>query len=159
MTTVLPRLALSVRQPWAWAILYAGKDIENRSWRHPNPGLQFRGQVCLHAAKGLTRAEYDDARQAIAHIGGSCPAAADLQRGGIIGLVDIVDVVKDSNSPWFAGPRGLVLANPQFVPFIPAVGQLGFFEWAPADASIVPAPAKWMLPQVEQPRPAQGSLL
>lgn len=28
----LPPLALSIRQPWAWAILCAGKDIENRSW-------------------------------------------------------------------------------------------------------------------------------
>ena len=25
--------ALSIRQPWAWAILHAGKDIENRDWR------------------------------------------------------------------------------------------------------------------------------
>ena len=23
--------ALSIRQPWAWLILYAGKDIENRA--------------------------------------------------------------------------------------------------------------------------------
>lgn len=29
----IPRLALSVRQPWPWAILHAGKDIENRSWQ------------------------------------------------------------------------------------------------------------------------------
>ena len=23
---------LSIRQPWAWAIIHAGKDIENRCW-------------------------------------------------------------------------------------------------------------------------------
>lgn len=28
----LPEFALSIRQPWAWAIVYAGKDIENRTW-------------------------------------------------------------------------------------------------------------------------------
>ena len=25
--------ALSIRQPWAWLILHAGKDIENRDWK------------------------------------------------------------------------------------------------------------------------------
>ena len=29
--TSLPPLALSVRQPWAWAIIFGGKTIENRS--------------------------------------------------------------------------------------------------------------------------------
>ncbi|WP_409188395.1 hypothetical protein [Bradyrhizobium sp. RDM4] len=27
----LPEFALSVRQPWAWAIIHGGKDVENRS--------------------------------------------------------------------------------------------------------------------------------
>jgi len=27
----LPSIALSVRQPWAWAIIHAGKPVENRS--------------------------------------------------------------------------------------------------------------------------------
>ncbi len=26
-----PMLALSIRQPWAWAVIHAGKDVENRS--------------------------------------------------------------------------------------------------------------------------------
>lgn len=34
--------ALSVRQPWAWAIIFAGKDIENRSWQAVNHGLNQR---------------------------------------------------------------------------------------------------------------------
>mgnify|MGYP006363525131 CR=1 FL=1 len=32
--------ALSIRAPWWWAILYAGKDIENREW-----ATRFRGPV------------------------------------------------------------------------------------------------------------------
>ena len=24
--------ALTIKQPWAWAIIHAGKDIENRDW-------------------------------------------------------------------------------------------------------------------------------
>lgn len=49
----LPTIALSVRQPWAWAIIYAGKDIENRSWQAVNRGLKQRGRVAIHAAKGM----------------------------------------------------------------------------------------------------------
>ena len=25
--------ALSIRPPWAWAILHAAKDVENRTWK------------------------------------------------------------------------------------------------------------------------------
>lgn len=32
--------ALSIRQPWAWLILHAGKDIENRVWQ-----TRFRGEL------------------------------------------------------------------------------------------------------------------
>src|SRR5260370_1114928 len=37
--------ALSVRQPWAWAIAAAGKDVENRSWKSG-----YRGLIAIHAA-------------------------------------------------------------------------------------------------------------
>ncbi|MEV0994617.1 ASCH domain-containing protein [Nonomuraea sp. NPDC050202] len=36
--------ALSVRQPYAWAIAHGGKDIENRSW-----GAGYRGPLAIHA--------------------------------------------------------------------------------------------------------------
>lgn len=39
-------LAISVRQPWAWAILHAGKTIENRSW-----APTYRGLLLLHVSK------------------------------------------------------------------------------------------------------------
>ncbi|MBV6487620.1 MAG: hypothetical protein GHHEDOFH_01567 [Pseudorhodoplanes sp.] len=147
----LPRLALSVRQPWAWAIIHAGKDIENRSWQAVNHGLRVRGRIAIHAAKGLARCEYEDASEFMASIGVTCPPAADLLRGGIVGSVEVIDVVKDSESQWFFGPRGLVLRNPESCAFIPASGALGYFEWRPADHSIVPAPARWMLPK-DDPR-------
>ncbi len=143
----LPELALSVRQPWAWAIIYAGKDIENRSWQAVNHGLRQRGRVAVHASKGMTREEYEDAAytiEQIAHI--VCPPPAELLRGGIIGSIEVVDVVTRSDSPWFFGPRGLVLKNARRCEFIPSVGALGYFRWARADASVVPRPSKWMLP-------------
>jgi hypothetical protein len=148
----IPRLAISVRQPWAWAIIFAGKDIENRSWQAVNHGLRQRGRIAIHAAKGMARDEYECARDTINHILHSrgtdlrCPAPADLLRGGVIGSVEVVDVVSDSDSPWFFGPRGLVLRDPEVWTFIPCIGALGYFEWRRADPNVVPPPAKWMLP-------------
>jgi len=40
-----PMRALSVRQPWAWAICH-GKDVENRS-----RGTRYRGLLAIHASK------------------------------------------------------------------------------------------------------------
>ena len=141
---VEPPLAISVRQPWAWAIIHAGKDIENRGWGPSNPGLKVRGPVCIHAAKGMTRIEYETARDFMAIIGVECPAPVDLLRSGILGAVEVVDVVKESDSPWFFGPNGIVLANPVPLDFTPVAGQLGFFEWRWRPRVNVPEPAKWM---------------
>ena len=150
----LPELALSVRQPWAWAIIYASKDIENRSWQAVNHGLRQRGRIAIHASKGMTREEYEDASEFIADIGCLVPAAHELLRGGIIGSVEVMDVVSESKSPWFVGPRGLVLRDPKPCNFVPAIGALGYFRWKEADASVVPVPAKWMLPNPLKPEKA-----
>lgn len=148
----LPLRALSVRQPWVYAIFHLGKDIENRSWRSDNPGIKFRGPVCIHASSGLGRDEYADAVDSIACMSGgkAVAPARDLPRGCIVGTVDIVDVVTDSPSPWFVGRVGLVLRNPILLDKpIPAGGQLGFFPWTPMFGSAPLAPAKWMLPKAE----------
>ena len=39
---------LSIIQPWAAAIAFAGKDIENRSWR-----THYRGPLAIHASGKL----------------------------------------------------------------------------------------------------------
>jgi hypothetical protein len=163
----IPKLALSIRQPWAWAIVCAGKDIENRSWQAVNHGLRQRGRIAIHAAKGMTREEYEAAAEFMDGIGVRCPAPADLLRGGIVGAAEVVDVVSESDSRWFFGPRGIVLRNPEVWTFIPAVGAIGYFAWRQADPSIVPVPAKWMLPveiddftdqTVRRPKPATRDL-
>jgi hypothetical protein len=131
----LPNLALSVRQPWAWAIIHAEKDIENRLWKRPNPGLNIRGRVCIHASKGMTQDEYHSANVTISAASdwAHSPMPYSLAFGAIIGTVDIVDVVKASESKWFMGPHpglvGLVLRNPEPVDPIRVHGALGFFNW------------------------------
>ena len=130
-------MALSIRQPWASLILKAGKDIENRCWP-----TKFRGRMLIHAAKGMTRAEHEDAIDfAVSAIQARPKSGAklttlrelgfsfdDLQRGGIVGSVEVVDCVSKSDSPWFMGEFGFVLRDPQPLPFTPWKGRLGFFD-------------------------------
>ncbi len=124
-------LALSVRQPYAWAILHAGKDVENRDWKPHNPGRRVRGRILLHAGKafysGKQDAAYDIRGWAFA-AGIEPPHIDDLPLGGIVGEVEIVDCVTEYDSPWFNGPVGLVLRNPKPLPFRPYKGELGFFK-------------------------------
>lgn len=118
--------ALSIRQPWAWLILFAGKDIENRDW-----STNVRGRILIHASKGMTRDEYENAldlRDAITPtIGPELPPFEMLERGGIVGSVDLYGCVHESTSPWFYGRHGFQLRDPKPTPFRPYRGQLGFF--------------------------------
>lgn len=122
-------LCLTIRQPWAWLILNAGKDIENRTWP-----TRVRGRVLVHAAKGCTQDEYweayDFARTARdeKYAGLLLPALKHLERGGVIGSVEIADCVDSSDSPWFVGDYGFVLRNPKPLPFQACKGALGFWR-------------------------------
>lgn len=131
--STLPERALSVRQPWAWAIINAGKDIENRPRR-----FHYRGPICIHASSTFTTKAWIQAENEILRISKEVPPheyaeAIDpkqmCERGGIIGTAEIVDCIETSESPWFFGPYGLVLRNVQPVPFIPVKGALGLFRW------------------------------
>ena len=120
--------ALSIRQPWAHLIIQHGKDIENRTWR-----THYRGRFLVHAAKGMTRKEYDAAKAWASGCGTvEFPAFKDLKRVGVIGSVELVDVLDHSDSPWFMGPKAFVLRDPQPLPFMPLKGRLGFFDVATA---------------------------
>jgi ASCH domain len=119
---------LSIRQPWAWLILHGGKDIENREWP-----TKRRGRVLVHAAKGMTQDEWGRAWEFAWGTGNSAKAfeagvtIKTIERGGIVGSVEIVDCVEDSDSRWFVGRHGFVLRDPRPLPFVPWKGALGFF--------------------------------
>jgi len=149
-STQLPRLALSVRQPWAWAIIFAGKDIENRSVAAVRHGMK-PAPIAIHASKGMTQCEYEHAAEFMASIGVTCPAARELVRGGVIGHCEITGIVDAHDSPWFFGPRGLVLANPTPCDPIAAVGALGYFRWERGGE--LDEPKKWMLAEPPGPAP------
>lgn len=114
--------ALSVRQPWAWAILYAGKDIENRSWQNKHT----IGTIAIHASAGPDR--LDDLPSGVRK-----PKPDELVRGAIVGVVDVVGCVERHRSRWFSGPLGWVLKNPRPLSKpIPCKGALGLWEVSPA---------------------------
>jgi|SRR5947209_791108 len=114
--------ALSVKQPWAWLIVNGFKDIENRSWR-----TNHRGPLLIHAGLSdefLTLSFKDEIKQTYGVV---LPDAAEI--GGIVGLVDVVDCVKQHPSKWkFRGSWGWVLENPRRLLSRKCKGSLGLFN-------------------------------
>lgn len=123
--------ALSIRQPWAWLVANGHKPIENRTWK-----TKFRGRVLIHASKGMTNDEYDDALATAMHAGHRSyfPPREKLERGGIVGVATIIDCVPPDrlSSPWHMGDQfGFQIADAKVLPFIPCKGALGFFDIPP----------------------------
>ena len=53
----------------------------------------------------------------------------ELDTGGIVGIIDVVDCVERHKSKWFIkGNFGWVLANPRRLNFRPCKGALGLFR-------------------------------
>lgn len=125
----LPRLALSVRQPSAWAIIHGGKIIENRTLGSIRAGGMTPGRICIHAAAGMKEDEYRYLHWRMGQHGVICPRPDALLRGAIIGTVEVTEIITQSDSPWFGGTAGLLLTGPEPVDPIPASGALGYFEW------------------------------
>ena len=110
--------ALSIKQPWAWAIVNGFKPVENRTWI-----TKFRGRFLVHASQQLDKRGIQFIRN---HIGIDVPAT--FATGGIVGSVDLVDVVEPMSSPWFFGALGFVLQRPAKCTFVPMKGHLGLWE-------------------------------
>lgn len=126
--------ALTVRQPWAWAIVHGGKDVENRT---RNVAGSYRGPVAIHAGQQFADGE---AFADVERLTGQVPPV--LVAGKFIGIVDLVDVHREA--PFCCGSWGqhatpyggegglhhLVLRNPRPLPEpMPAKGRLGL--WTP----------------------------
>jgi hypothetical protein len=140
----IPQIALSIQQPWAWAITEGGKDIENRSRFAVTKGDMKPRRIAIHASLGMTREEYEYAAEFMATLGLVCPLPDKLSRGAIVGIATVTAIVSEHKSPWFFGPRGLVLADQCAIDPIPAVGALGYFKWSPSGEPLA-QPKPWML--------------
>lgn len=98
--------ALSVKQPWAHAIIHLGKSIENRTW-----STDYRGPLAIHASKSI------DGSVSVFPDGTKVPFEACQIRGKVIGIVDLVDCRPYSGAPGSVWAEcGLIcwrLANPR----------------------------------------------
>ena len=122
---------LSIQQPWAWLIVNGNsyshpKDVENRTWPTKRRGKHF-----VHAGKKFDQLGYDSVIARRPELQAIMPTPKEFERGGIVGVVDILECVAECGSEWFTGRYAFVLANPLPLPFIACRGALGFFEAGP----------------------------
>jgi len=121
---------LSVRQPWVMLIILGYKDIENRTWES-----SYRGELYIHASKKIQEVDWQRIQTIMAsegtlqHFRNEPMNKTADSLGGIIGKVQMVDCVTESDSPWFEGKFGFVFENPETVPFIPLRGQQRIFNY------------------------------
>lgn len=131
--------ALSIQQPWAWAIVNGYKPVENRTWP-----TTFRGRFLVHASKTFDHDGYDwlyTHREElglpelpsppITRKGSKYRSPGEFPMGGFVGEADLVECVNYMRNRWFNGPYGFVVANAKPMEFRAARGYLSFFEVEP----------------------------
>lgn len=119
--------ALSINQPWAWAIVNGHKSVENRDW-----DTKFRGWFLIHAGKKIDH----DAYEFLQDMGIFPPGPLEIETGGIVGKALLINTVHERESqllcnedkPWFFGEYGFMLDNAEPCELKPCKGALGFFE-------------------------------
>lgn len=111
MTGFPPRV-LSIKQPWVWAILELGKDVENRTWGPPAHIVGSR--ILLHASLRPEAAlEIDDLLHPVYDGARHIPRTRDLPLGYIVGSVRVTGFVQERLSRWYVGPYGWTLEDPR----------------------------------------------
>jgi hypothetical protein len=99
---IISMKALSIQQPWLYAITDLDKRVENRTWKPPWWIIGRR--IALHASKIDDRAGYVIIRD-IANV----DVPPDLPRGCIVATAKVLGWIDESNDKWFFGPYGWIL--------------------------------------------------
>ena len=129
--------ALSFSQPWLWAVLHAGKHVENRSW--PPPIHMIGERIALHAAKSFDTDLSYAGRSPIGYLllHGFAPPASfhSYDKSAIVGVATIDRVVTEKKTlaedqkRWFFGEYGWILTDVHALTRpIAATGKLGLWE-------------------------------
>jgi len=119
--------AISVCQPYAWAIVAGLKDVENRLY-----GTPHRGLLAIHAPLrpyvGMRDILHPDRPVHLEENGVLVPHD-EMIYGAILGVVNLIDCVRPSHayyppSRWAHGPWCWLLRNPrQFAKPVPYKGR------------------------------------
>jgi hypothetical protein len=130
---------LSVQNPWAYLIIYHGKDIENRTWK-----TKYRGRIAIHCSKksdseawSMTEWAHSELQEAFDAV---IKNRAEIEKlnGKIIGTVDLYnctypELTAAANSSLWAGvlsPWHFWLKDPIAIAEpIPARGMLGLWDY------------------------------
>jgi hypothetical protein len=134
--TMMPEdsmMCLSVRPPYAsWlvnpqAFLTARvkpKTIENRDWR-----TSYRGPLLIHSSKKFESDAFDYWSEQTDRLKDAVSLdKKDYPLGAIVGVADLVNIVDESDDPWFEGTYGWILENARaFDEPIPWIGALKLF--------------------------------
>jgi hypothetical protein len=113
--------ALSVCQPWAWAIVSGLKKVENR-WRRTN----HRGPLVIHASRSRRYLAGDYSR-----LLPSLPPVEQLDFGALVGVVEVEDcvpVAEVEGDPFAVGPWCWLLAGARRIRPVAFKGQVGLFD-------------------------------
>ena len=136
--------ALSIKQPWVFAITDLGKRVENRTW--PPPLYVIGEYIAIHASKGIDSNGYP----AVVRISGGAPPIMDeIVCGAIVATARIVGWLDEKgrgnlidpsqghmvDDPWFMGPIGWLLDDVRKVGAYECKGRLGLWN-VPSDIAV-----------------------
>jgi hypothetical protein len=123
--------ALTIRQPWAWAVAEGLKLVENRN--RPPPKAMLGQVFAVHAAATPPPGDHEDFLKSL-----KLPIPPDYEVHAILAVAQLVGVVEDpsvlpkAQRPFFFGPFGWVLTNVRkLAEPVPVYGQLGFWNLDP----------------------------
>lgn len=162
-----PVPAISVRQPWAAAIVWFGKDIENRSYWP----FSYRGPVLIQSSRTepteddieimceIAEEAGVDSKTILAHFDELNELA--MPYGCIVGVAHLYDVLAIDemppkghpveHSPWGDDANWLCLSDVEPVVPVPWKGQVGLFK-VPYDV----ADSLQVLERKESPKASRG---
>lgn len=131
--------ALTLIQPWAWAIAHAGKDVENRGW--PAPPDLIGKHLAIHAGRKLDEDACDDIAE---EFGLTLPAA--FAHVAIVAVALVREVrrieglfIPDGHSRWTSPGPGYAWQLGDVVAFapVPCRGKQGLWPVPPDELEIV----------------------
>lgn len=144
-------LALTILQPWAYAIRHLGKDIENRMWTPPAKLIGER--FCIHAGQfkptEKPSAHNEKLAEALSDLVAHCElrgieipeghngASVAAESGAIVAVATLDSVVMASDSPWFVGKFGWVLRDVVNIEPVPMRGAQKLWTVPQEQAAIV----------------------
>lgn len=153
--------ALTLWQPWSWAIAHAGKRVENRTWAPPASVIGQR--VAMHAGlrldKSAVKALCFESKTANAHGLDMLAQAGGLARGAVESVATLLGyVMRDGEAVWRKADGSLVEDDcDKHLRFHDArrskwwIGPIG---WVLADVTPLPKPVPckgaqglWTLPE------------